>query len=109
MSKNNKPKGVSMADSISKIRDVVTGQVLSVRPEIFKKRAEKCGGEDALLRSYVGRDTKRLLREGKSVDQIRKELGVDASELPSSTDLADVIADITTVKRGKGKKAADEE
>jgi len=85
-------------DSKTKIVDVVTGQVLAVRPAVLEDRISKVGSKEELLRTYVGRDTKRMLRDGKTVNQIRKELKVDASDLPSELDLADVVSEIIAVK-----------
>lgn len=89
-----------MSDKVTKtsIRCNITGQTVAVRPDIFDKRVEKFGGVDQLLSRYVSRDAKRLLREGKSVSQIRSELNVTATDLPSEDDLADVVTEIVAKK-----------
>jgi len=85
-------------DSKTKIRDVVTGQVLAVRPAVLESRIQKAGSKDKLLSTYIGRDTKRMLREGKTVEQIRADLKVDDSDLPSAEDLADMVEAVVAVK-----------
>lgn len=95
--------------SKTSIRCAVTGISKAVRPEIYNQRIEKYGGEDEMLQKYISRDSKRLLRDGKTVDQIRKDLNVDAAalNLPSAADLADEVAKIMekpNSKLGSSKK-----
>jgi len=85
-------------DSKTKIRDVVTGQVLAVRPAILAQRVQKAGSEEKLLKTYMGRDTKRMLREGQTVAQIRKALGVNTADLPTEAELANTVKTIVATK-----------
>lgn len=55
----------------SKIRDVITGERLGVRPDIYAKRIEEYGSEEALINQYVGRKTKQMLKTGMTVQEIR--------------------------------------
>jgi len=101
-------------DSKTKIRDVVTGQVLAVRPAVLEARIQKAGSRDKLLNNYVGRDTKRMLREGMTVEQIRAKLGVDDTDLPAADELGDMVKAVTAVKNRpvstkKAKKNNDDE
>lgn len=57
--------------SKTKMQCVVSGKVVSVRPDIYNQRVEKFGSEEVMLKSYISSESKRLLREGKSVDEIR--------------------------------------
>ena len=60
-----------MKDNKSKIRCVVNGTWYAVRPDVLEKRVEKYGSDKTLRATYVSRDAKRMLREGKTVEQIR--------------------------------------
>jgi len=79
----------------SNITCIVTMERLGCRPEIYQKRIEKAGSEEELHRTYVGRRAKQLLREGKTVAEIRKSLNVsgDCPEVPQ-----DVLDSITSKK-----------
>ena len=70
-----------------KIQCIVSGKNVNVSPRVFQSRADKAGiTTEVLATSYVSRESKRLLREGKSVEDIRALSGV--------TGLAEVPADL---------------
>jgi hypothetical protein len=53
----------------------VTGLDLVRTPKYLKEQTEKYGFEsvDALRSQYIGRTARKLLKEGKSVDEIRNQ------------------------------------
>jgi hypothetical protein len=60
-----------------KLKCVISGKEVNVSPKVFQDRATKYGVDPEKLKSsYVSRESKRLLREGKSVDEIRLTSGV---------------------------------
>ncbi len=79
-----------MNKSKSKVQDIVTGEILGCRSEIYQQRVERAGSEEELERTYVGRNTKQLLREGKTVDEIRASLNLTDME-PVPQDVIDNI------------------
>ena len=87
----------------SKIRCVVSGETYGVQPKVFDERAVKAGSPEELLRTYVGRDAKRLLRDGLSVDQIRAKFGANEADLPTADELATIVAKITCKGNQKAK------
>jgi len=105
----------------TKIRCAVSGIVTGVRPDVYDKRVAKAGGdEDFMLNTYVCSQGKRLLREGKTVAEIRESVDVDVlALLPDEAFLESngVIAAVmekkakkaTGVKRGRKAKKAKEE
>lgn len=54
-----------------RIMCVITGQYKSVRPDVLKQRIQKAGSLEALKVSYFSSEARRLLREGKTVAEIR--------------------------------------
>jgi len=92
--------------SKTSIKCVVTGKTKAVRPDVYEQRVKKYGSEDDMLQNYISRDAKRLLRDGKSVDDIRKELGVDATAagLPDATSIADAVSKI--IEKPNPKKSS---
>jgi hypothetical protein len=82
-----------MSKSKSKIQDVVSGEILGVRPEIYASRIEEYGDEETLRRTYVGRKSKQALRGGQTVEQIRATVGA-TGELPEIT--AETLSEIMT-------------
>lgn len=81
MSKNSK----------SSVICVVSGAKKGVRPEVYAKRVEKAGGEDNLVRTYVCRESKRMLRSGQTVEQIRATLRGTKDLLPVPQEVIDEI------------------
>ena len=68
-----------MKKSKSKIQDVISGIHYGVRPEIYQKRVEDYGDETTLRNEYIGRETKKMLRDGLSVEEIRTSLNAPKS------------------------------
>lgn len=82
---------------MSKLTCIITGKVLVATPEYYKKKVEKAGSEQELLRTYVCKEAKDLLKQGLSVAQIRKQLNVQLT-LPDPP--ADVIKSIASNEYG---------
>ncbi len=60
-----------------KLKCIISGKEVNVSPKVFQDRATKYGVDaDSLKVGYVSRESKRLLREGKSVDDIRLASGI---------------------------------
>ena len=93
----------------TKIRCVISGLTLSVRPDVYDQRIAKFGSEEALLAGYVSNASKKMLREGLSVTEIRTKAGtVNVKSLPSVSELEDVIKRVTEkkAKKASGSKKA---
>ena len=95
-----------MSKSKSKIQDVVSGGWFGVRPEIYAKRVEDYGDETTLKNEYVGRDTKKMLRDGMSVEEIRAQINAPAN-LPviEEATLKNIMDRIGSAKSSKPRKA----
>jgi len=61
----------------NKVRCIVTGELLTKTPAALEKQAKKYGfaSTDALIEQYLGREARGLLKEGKTVEEIRKATG----------------------------------
>jgi hypothetical protein len=53
----------------------ITGERLAVRRDVLLQRIKAAGSLERLQKTYVSRDARRLLKQGKTIDQIRAELG----------------------------------
>jgi len=92
--------------SKTKIRCVISGLVLSVRPDVYSQRIAKFGSEEKLQAGYVSNASKKMLRGGMTVTEIRTKAGtVNVKSLPTVDSLKDVIARVTTKKVSKAPKA----
>jgi len=92
--------------SKTKIRCVISGLVLSVRPDVYAQRIAKFGDETKLQSGYVSNASKKMLRGGMTVTEIRTKAGtVNVKSLPTVDSLKDVIARVTTKKVSKAPKA----
>ncbi len=60
----------------NKITCVLTGIVVRVAPQTFDERAQRYGGVDNLLSNYICAEGRKLLRDGKTVDEIRTQYNV---------------------------------
>ncbi len=50
---------------------------MAVRRDVLLQRIKLAGSLERLQLSYVSRDARRLLKEGKTIEQIRTELGYE--------------------------------
>jgi len=56
----------------------ITGLRFAVRREIMLDRIKQAGSLERLQKTYVSRDSRRLLKAGKTIEEIRAELGYEA-------------------------------
>ena len=56
----------------------ITGLRFAVRREIMLDRIKQAGSLERLQKTYVSRDSRRLLKAGKTIEEIRSELGYEA-------------------------------
>lgn len=86
-----------------KLKCIISGKEVNVSPKVFQNRATKYGVDaESLKVGYVSRESKRLLREGKSVDEIRLASGTSGL---NAVDQA-IIDKITSKKVTKKAAAA---
>jgi hypothetical protein len=55
---------------------IVTGKERPTNSEYLEEKAKKAGSKEEFLKHYICRDALTLLKQGKSVADVRKELGV---------------------------------
>jgi hypothetical protein len=85
-----------------KVKCLVTGQPSYFGTSILAKKLEEFGTIEEVSRSYVCRDAAKLLREGKSLKQVRELLNVDESvELCDEAHLSKILG-LDIVKEEKG-------
>lgn len=85
-----------------KLKCVISGKEVNVSPKVFSDRATKYGVQaDSLKSAYVSRESKRLLREGKTVDEIRATSGI-----AGLNPVDQAILDSVLVKKTPAKVAA---
>ncbi len=79
----------------------ITGIRFAVRPDVMLERIKKAGGLDRLKKTYVSRDARRLLKEGKTIEQIRAELGYDEEHANNNITLevANTSSSMANVRR----------
>lgn len=86
-----------------KLKCIISGKEVSVPAKMFKQRAVSYGvSEDQLKGNYVSRESRRFLREGKTVVDIRTLSG--ASDLP---DVSQDVIDSIKVKTKRNKKVVN--
>ena len=54
---------------------IVTGRERPTNNEYLEERAKKAGSKEEFLKHYICRDALTLLKKGKSVAEVREELG----------------------------------
>ena len=85
---------------------IVTGATKMVRPEVLEKRIQAYGGDAAKqAANYVCTESKQLLREGKSVEQIRSEYVASHPDavVPVAAVPVDVLEKLLKVKPTKSE------
>lgn len=65
----------------NKLTCVLTGIVVRVAPQTFDERAARYGGVESLLANYVCAEGRKLLREGKTPEEIRGQYNI-STEVP---------------------------
>jgi hypothetical protein len=90
----------------NKLICTVTGISVRCAPKVFDQRAAKYGSNENLVNNYISALGRKLLCQGKTVEDIRKEYNVNNVPLPS----ADVVAKYTRwAKYRKPKTAVNNE
>ena len=62
----------------------ITGKSRNTNTAYLEKKAEEAGSVDEFLANYVSRPAAKLLREGKTVAEVREQLGI--TDAPEMTD-----------------------
>ena len=55
---------------------IVTGKTRSTNSAYLDERAKSAGSKEEFIKHYICREARKLLKEGKSVLEVRQELGV---------------------------------
>jgi len=55
---------------------IITGKSRPTSSEYLEEKAKKAGSKEEFLKHYICRDALTLLKQGKSVADTRKELGI---------------------------------
>lgn len=72
-------------DTLPKLTCLVTGKTRNSNIKYLDAKAVRLGVDvDTIIKSYVSRDALKLLRQGKTIEQVRQELGT-AEGFVSST------------------------
>ena len=86
-----------------KLRCIVTGKDRLTNKAYLEEKAKQAGVTvDAYLKNYISREPLRLLREGKSLSDVRAALNVTITDSISDADLQTAIK-----MNGKWSKAAN--
>lgn len=68
-----------------KIICIVTGRALTITDSYYQKKVNKAGDEETLIKTYICKEAKKLLRLGNNVKKVREILDCDNS-LPEVED-----------------------
>lgn len=75
-------------DTLPKLTCLVTGKTRNSNIKYLDAKAVRLGVDvDTIIKSYVSRDALKLLRQGKSFEQVRQELGTAEGFVPSNSSL----------------------
>lgn len=55
---------------------IITGKERPTNSEYLEERAKKAGSKEEFLKHYICRDALTLLKKGRTVAEVREELGV---------------------------------
>lgn len=87
---------------------IITGEEKYIPPSLVKSKVKRFGTADEYRKYYVCKPAAKLLKSGKTVDEVRTELNAP-TDLPG-VDLEILIKlKLVKVNRRKGKKEAEEE
>lgn len=82
-----------------KLKCIISGKEVNVSPKVFQDRATKYKVDPETLKvGYVSRESKRLIREGKSVDEIRLASGI-AGLNPVDQSIIDALLPVKKVTK----------
>ena len=86
---------------------IITGEEKYIPPSLVKSKIKRFGTADEYRKYYVSKPAAKLIKNGKTVDEVRGELNAPA-DLPG-VDLEILIKlKLVKVNRRKGKKEAEE-
>ena len=89
---------------------MITGKSRNTNTAYLDKKATNAGSVEAFVENYVSRSAAKLLRQGKTVDQVRTELEVNpqyADANPVTNDRANEALNING-KRERQKVSVEE-
>lgn len=90
-------------DALPKLTCLVTGKTRNSNIKYLDAKAVRLGVDvDTIISSYVSRDALKLLRHGKTFEQVRQELGTVDGFTPST--LTTTLEDLLRLN-SKGKHA----
>jgi hypothetical protein len=72
-----------------KIVCIVTGRSLTIADSYYQKKVDKAGSEENLIKNYICKEAKKLLKLGNNVKKVREILDCD-------NNLPDIDEDIIT-------------
>jgi hypothetical protein len=65
---------------------IVTGKTRPTNSQYLEDRAKSAGSKEEFIKHYICRDARMLLKEGKTVLEVRQELGVQSNvSIPSDS------------------------
>jgi hypothetical protein len=75
-------------DTLPKLTCLVTGKTRNSNIKYLDAKAVRLGVDvDTIIKSYVSRDALKLLRQGKTFEQVRQELGTAEGFVPSNSSM----------------------
>lgn len=73
----------SLQGKVPKLKCLVTGIERVTSMDYLKSKEEKFGSISNFTSNYISRDAVTLLKEGKSIDQIKQEINPESSFVPN--------------------------
>lgn len=71
---------------------IVTGRSRPTNAQYLEEKATKAGSKERFIKYYICREALSLLKHGKTIEEVRKELNVDNSvPMPNQEDVVEAI------------------
>lgn len=71
---------------------IVTGRSRPTNTQYLEEKAVKAGSKERFIKYYICREALTLLKSGKTIQDVRKELDVTSSiPMPNSEDIAEAL------------------
>ena len=81
-------KNNTNTNTLPKLTCLVTGRSRNSNIKYLDAKAVRLGMDvDTIIKSYVSRDALKLLRKGKTFEQVRQELGTVEGFVPSNSSI----------------------
>ena len=78
-------KNNTNTDTLPKLTCLVTGKTRNSNIKYLDAKAVRLGVDvDSIIKSYVSRDALKLLRKGKTITEVRQELGIAEGFVPTN-------------------------